>query len=79
LRVVDDGSSRYPRDAGSGLLVHLILVLEEEPLDGPPVVCDVGLAIQLSICEFARVIFVFVIAPKYSSILGTKANSSLEH
>jgi len=40
------------------------LVLEEELLGRSGVVYDVGLAIQLSICEFARVIFVFVIAPK---------------
>jgi hypothetical protein len=36
----------------------LILVLEEELLDGSPVVWDVRLAIQLGVREFARIIFV---------------------
>jgi hypothetical protein len=39
-------------------------MLEEELLDCSSVVCDVGLATQLGVCEFARVIFLFAVAPK---------------
>jgi hypothetical protein len=49
--------------------IHLILMLEEELLDGSPVVLDVRLAIQLGVCEFASVIFV-------SSIFGSSQCSA---
>ena len=51
---------KIPPKRRSGPFVHVILVLQEKLLDCSPVLCYVGLAIQLGVCELARVIFVFV-------------------
>jgi hypothetical protein len=42
---------KMPAKRRSGLFVDLMLALQEELLDCSPVVCDVGLAIQLGVCE----------------------------
>ena len=44
---------KIPPKRRSGPFVHVIPVLQEELFDCSPVVCDVGLAIQLGVCEFA--------------------------